>query len=308
VSHKIKNLPASIMDRIRNKARDSDLPFHWLLQNYVNERFLYRLSKSKHCQNFVLKGGLIFFGWNTPLRRHTKDIDFRAYTGNAVENIIQVIRDICTHPVESDGVDFDTNTITTENITEHADYPGIRVHLVAFIGDKTRVNMQIDIGFSDEISPSPTLITYPTLLEMPVPQLLGYSRETVIAEKLHSILFRGRSTSRFKDFYDIWFIAKTFDIMGGVMQEAISLTFQTRNFQVPIELPYVLSDEYSQENNTQTQWMAFLNTFHRLNGSVPSFFIIIQIIKKFVWPVLESITKGISFDSYWNSANEDWEK
>jgi predicted nucleotidyltransferase component of viral defense system len=123
MTEKIKNLPASVMDRLRHKARISNQTFNWVLKNYLNERFLYRLAQSPHCSKFVLKGGLIFSGWRTPLRRHTKDIDLRGYTQNTEANISQIIMDICNQTVEPDGVQFDPDTIATEIITEQADYP-----------------------------------------------------------------------------------------------------------------------------------------------------------------------------------------
>jgi len=303
MTRNIKNIPASVLDRLRNKARESGYTFSWLLQNYVNERFLYRLAQSRHCEKFVLKGGLIFIGWRLPLRRHTRDIDLRAYTENTEANISQIMKDVCNQPVEPDGVQFDPSTITTEIITERAEYPGIRAHLWAYIGERTRERVQIDIGFSDEITPHASLIDYPTVLDLPGPQLMGYSKETVVAEKLHAILFQGRATSRFKDFYDLWFMGMNFDFEEILLQTAIGKTFKNRNFTTPTKLPYVLSNDYAQ--NHETQWRAFLRNFVRSEEGMPNFTDILQILRNFLLPVLESSESETMMDTRWN-AGDRW--
>jgi hypothetical protein len=163
--------------------------------------------------------------------------------------------------------------------------------------------MQIDIGFGDEITPPPTMLNYPTLLDMPGPRLLGYSKETVVAEKLHAILFRGSATSRIKDFYDIWFIATNFDFEGSTLQDAIVTTFKTRNFPMPAEPPYVLSDDYAK--NHEIQWKAFLRTFSNTDESVSNFLPIIQTLRNFLTPIMESIKGGIRMeDAHWNGGDQ----
>ena len=94
----IKNLPASIHGRLRNKARERRRPFQEILQYYANERFLYRLAQSKHANTFVLKGALIFFAWGIPLERPTRDIDLRGFTLNSLDNLTEIIQEICSEP------------------------------------------------------------------------------------------------------------------------------------------------------------------------------------------------------------------
>jgi len=116
----IKNLSASVQDRLRNKARQSGLLTEWVYRYYADERFLYRLAQSEYSQKFVLKGGLTFIGWGIPLRRHTKDIDFRAYTRDDIEDIIRIIKDVCIQPVEPDGIEFLAESVFAEEIIEEA--------------------------------------------------------------------------------------------------------------------------------------------------------------------------------------------
>lgn len=304
MKREVKNLSASVQDRLRNKARQSGLLTEWVYRYYADERFLYRLAQSEYCQMFILKGGLTFIGWGIPLRRHTKDIDFRAYTRDNIEEVIKIIKDVCIQPVEPDGIEFLAETVVAEEIIEEAEYPGIRVHLWAQLGETTRIRIQIDMGFSDEIVPPATTLSYPTALpEMPVPIIWGYPKEAVIAEKLHCIVDRGRINSRMKDFYDIWYIIMQVSIEGEILQNAIKNTFTNRETVIPIDLPVGLSENFAQEKHVD--WGAFLNTFDPDLPEVNDFNYIIQTLRDFFVPVLKAISDGKTFELKW-SAGKEW--
>lgn len=297
MSKEIRNLGASVLSRLHNKSIEIGLPYNWLLFNFANERFLYRLSQSKYCEMFILKGGLIFVGWNTPLRRLTKDVDFRVYGPDSINLTKQIIEEICVQPVEPDAVMFKCDTIEAEVISPDDEYPGVRIHFLAIIGEKTRVNMQIDMSFTDVITPSPIPISYPTLLDMPSPQLKGYPKETVVAEKLHCIVDRGTTNSRRKDYFDLWFLSQQQNFSGSILQDAIIQTFENRGTQIPNELPAGLSDIYAKENNGQ--WKAFLHTFNLDNGEVRDFQEVVLSIREFVEPILKASMNKISFNLFW---------
>jgi predicted nucleotidyltransferase component of viral defense system len=248
----IKNISHSVHDRLRQQGRDTHRPFNWMLISYANERFLYRLSKSKYSEDFVLKGGLIFIGWGIPLRRHTRDIDFRSYTSNELENIIQIIKDVCVEPVETDGIVFEPETVKAEIIQEAVDYVGVRA----------------------------------TLLNMPAPQLLGYPKETVVAEKIHSLVRWGRMTSRKKDFYDLWYISKQYNFNGDILSEAIQNTFKKRNTEIPDDVPEALSSEYA--SNNQAEWL------------------VLHSLRAFLLPPLYAAAKSKQLASNWNAHNSAW--
>ncbi|MCJ7624113.1 MAG: nucleotidyl transferase AbiEii/AbiGii toxin family protein, partial [Anaerolineaceae bacterium] len=182
------------------------------------ERFLYRLAQSKYQDQFVLKGALIFLAWGAPLSRPTRDIDLLGLTDNAVEHLITVVKEICQQPVESDGVVYDSSSVFGETIKEGTDYEGVRIRLLGLLGN-ARAKIQIDIGFADAISPGPIPLIYPTLLDMPSPKLLGYSRESVIAEKLQAMVYLGSINSRMKDFYDVWILSRQFIFDGVTLQK-----------------------------------------------------------------------------------------
>ncbi len=112
------------------------------------ERFLYRLSKSPHSTRFVLKGALMLHVWNAPLARVTKDLDFLGRLDNSLDNVTQVVREVCAADVAPDGMLFDAATVKAQRIKEDADYEGVRIRFVGLLG-KARVAMQIDVGFGD---------------------------------------------------------------------------------------------------------------------------------------------------------------
>ncbi len=123
-----RNIPASVRQRILNRAKSDRRPFNELLQYYAMERFLYRLSQSAHADRFILKGALMLRVWRSPELRPTMDIDMLGRTSNKEADIIAQIRDILSMDVEADGLAFDADSIQTERITEDADYEGIRFH------------------------------------------------------------------------------------------------------------------------------------------------------------------------------------
>src|SRR5262249_51496662 len=179
------------------------------------ERFLYRLSTTRHRARFVLKGALMLHVWEAPLARATKDIDFLGRLDNSLDNLEGVVREVCTADVEPDGMMFDAATVEIERIKEDADYLGVRVRFVGLLG-KARVAMQIDVGFGDVVTPGAQDITYPTLLDFPAPALSGYPRETVIAEKFQAMVYLRTLNSRMKDFYDVWLLARKFAFDGAI--------------------------------------------------------------------------------------------
>ncbi len=101
----------SIHQRLLNKAHQENRPFNDLLQYYAIERFLYRLGESNYSKRFVLKGALVFIAWQAAFTRPTRDIDFLGFTGNSVSNLVRIVQEVCTQPVEMDGVIFDASSV-----------------------------------------------------------------------------------------------------------------------------------------------------------------------------------------------------
>ena len=135
--------------------------------------------------------------------RPTLDIDFLGNNiGNEGSSIIAAFREICSVPYEEDGVIFDTEHITAQNITEFKDYHGIRLSIPVKMDTIAQV-LTMDIGFGDVVTPSPIDLDYPVLLEhLPSANILAYSLETVIAEKMHAIVDLADQSSRMKDTFE----------------------------------------------------------------------------------------------------------
>jgi hypothetical protein len=135
---------------------------------------------------------------------------------HAVPQVVAVIREICQQPVQEDGLRFVAESVTGERIIEAADYGGVRVRFTAYLGT-ARVPMQVDVGFGDPITPGPSAVRLPTILDFPSPELQGYSRESTIAEKAQIMVRLGHINSRMKDFFDIWALATRSRFEGPVL-------------------------------------------------------------------------------------------
>ena len=198
-----RKLSASVRQRLLNQAHSLDRPFQELLQYYCMERFLYRLSRSQYANRFILKGALLLTAWRAPLSRPTVDIDLMGRTSNELAHIESVVRELCNVVSEPDGVKFSAASIKVARIKEDAEYEGVRVRFRAVLAG-AQIPMQIDIGFGDVVTPQPTTVEYPTLLDFPSPVLMAYPKETVIAEKLEAMTTLGLLNSRVKDYFDLW--------------------------------------------------------------------------------------------------------
>lgn len=300
----LKDLSASVHRRLLNKSREEGRPFNELLQYYAMERFLYRLSKSPYSRKFILKGALMLTVWNVPVSRPTSDVDFLASIENNVDTVVSVVKEICTQKVESDGITLDADSVTGEVIAEVAEYQGVRVRIRGNLGP-AKVNVQLDIGFGDRVVPSPVSFAYPVLLDMPVPRLRGYSRESLIAEKLESIARFGMLNSRMKDFFDIWLLSRQYDFNGEVLHTAIDVTFTNRGSKASPEFMAFL-DAFSKDAVKSAQWRAFCRK-NRLDFVPLELEEVVESIAKFVGPLVSAKESGKSFKGSW-AAPGPWKR
>jgi predicted nucleotidyltransferase component of viral defense system len=275
-----------VRQRLLNKAREKGRPFNELLQYFAMERFLYRLSKSLYVDNFVLKGALMLSVWEAPLSRPTMDIDLLGRINNSVEAIVAVTRVICRQEVEPDGIAFDTNSIVGERITEDADYEGVRVRFKGSL-DTAQIAMQLDIGFGDMVVLSPELTDYPTILDLPAPQLYVYSRESTIAEKFEAMVKLGILNSRMKDFFDIWLMLRQFDFEGQKLSTAIAKTFSTRGTDIQSE-PISLTNTFVDDTVKTAQWRGFIRK-NRLTNVSQDLGEVVKAIAAFLGPIAKSL-------------------
>lgn len=291
-----RNSARSIRDRLLNLARAEGRPFQETLQYYAMERFLYRLSVSRHRSSFVLKGALLLRAWDAPTTRATKDIDLLGRLDNSLDTVAQVLKDVCVTEVEPDGILFDAGTVDVVRIKEDAEYEGVRGRFVGFLGT-ARVTMQVDIGFGDVVSPVPQSIRYPVLLDQLEAELLGYPKETVIAEKFHAMTYLGTLNSRMKDFYDVWLLANQYAFEGDSLAKAISATFANRETAIDLS-PAAFTPAFFGQPSTVAQWAAFRS---KITGGIypESIQEVIEVLGNFLLPVAEACVEGKRAGRLW---------
>jgi predicted nucleotidyltransferase component of viral defense system len=251
-----RNVGASVRARLLNLAKERNQPFDLLLTRYVLERLLYRLSQSKHCDRFVLKGAILMTTWLGDPHRPTRDLDLLGLGDPDPEAMIAVFREVCALEAD-DAVLFDTYGLTVDRIRDEQEYGGLRLKTIATV-DGARVRVVVDIGFGDAVVPGVEEMELPVLLDLPAPHLRAYPRETVIAEKFQAMVMLGRANSRMKDFHDIWVLKRSFAFKGAVLARAIAATFARRKTEIPAGRPDALSRAFAEDPVKQQQWEAFL--------------------------------------------------
>lgn len=250
-------LEQSVKSRLKNVANKTGKDFNFVSIQYLQERFLARLEKSTYRDHFVLKGALLLLAYNILTVRPSKDIDFLGQrTSNEIGQIESAIRDIATIDL-NDGVSFNPVEIDIVQITEDAEYGGLRIKISATVGgDKHR--LQLDIGFGDTIVDGPVDMNYPAILDFSSPNIKVYSLESAIAEKLEAIVSLGSFGSRMKDYFDVWFIIQNHEIDKDRLKKAIKTTFSKRNTPLD-DFKYIFNNDFKYDVDKHQQWKAFLN-------------------------------------------------
>jgi len=286
----IKNLSASIRQRLKNKADEQGVPFNEVLQRYAIERFLYRLGESPYRDAFVLKGAQMLVVWRAKRTRPTMDVDFLGFTENSLKNLENIAKALCALDTEGqDALCFDPESVEAIRIKEDAEYEGVRLAFNAKLGTAT-VHMQVDIGFNDAVSPEPLDIHYPSLLALPEPTLRAYSRESVVAEKFEAMVKLGGRNSRMKDFFDIWLLSQQFSFSGDELSKAICATLERRRTLFD-DMPVTLDPAFPGKSEKQVQWSAFLRR-NRLDYAPAHFVDVAASISAFIAPVVDAISSG----------------
>ena len=253
----IKNIEHSVRQRLLDVSKNRKVDYQFCLTHYALERFLYRLSRSLHAEKFILKGALLLMSWTNEPYRPTRDLDLLGYGDATPDNLKTVITEICMSEVEPDGLVFDTETLTIEEIREDLDYDGYRVKTIVYLG-KVRIPIQIDIAFGDAISPQLEILKYPSLLDLPQAHVSTYPKETVIAEKLQAAVVLGIRNSRMKDFFDLLWLSRLFPFDSKTLTSAIQATFKRRRTELPATKPLPFTEDFASDPAKQAQWRAFL--------------------------------------------------
>ena len=294
---------ASILARLKNKAKNTKISYQQCLLLFFQEEFLRRLSKSKYSNNFILKGGLFIYTLTNFQSRPTVDIDFLLqHLTNEPKQIDKVISEILSTPTGFNDIII-MEAGETKPIAIQMKYHGVSIQVSARI-KKVRVVFSIDIGIGDIIVPKPEKRSIQTQLDnYEKPEIYTYSLESVIAEKFDAILQRFELTSRMKDFYDIFYLSHKFDFEGEKLQEAILQTLNNRGTSYDIDsFDRIL--QLSDNNDIQLYWRNFQKA---ISDNTLSFSDVIKSISIFLQPVYKAIISEHKFIKKWKAKQQIWE-
>lgn len=273
---------------LRNLARSHQRDPAEYITLYALEGFLGRLAASEFAGDFVLKGGVLMAAFAA--RRPTRDVDLAAYgfTNDALE-VEQRIRHIVS-TVVADGLEFDSASVRGEPIRDEADYNGVRVKMVAHLAT-ARVALHVDINFGDPIWPAPTEAALPLLLGGTL-RLAGYPDHMVLAEKVVTAIERGEQNTRWRDFTDIAAIARSRNIRGSDLRQAIDAVASHRRVEVePLE-PLLRM----MPGLVQRKWENW-RTRQRLEDTTPLYFReLLNACFTFADPILNSRAEHLQWD------------
>lgn len=247
---------ASVLARLRNQGDVSGRTFQQCLQLFCQEEFLRRLAASDHKNRFVLKGGHLIYCLTDFSGRPTLDIDFLVQnTANSLELIESILAEIIHTPTENDFIDYEIKAM--EVISLEKKYPGVSATLEATIKN-TRTPVKIDFAFGDVVYPCEQEREIPTQLsDFISPVVNTYSIETIIAEKIDAILDLMEFSSRMKDYYDLYYLSRHFEINRKSLRTALIKTFTNRERRYQREtLSTILA--FDQNEAMQKKWGSFL--------------------------------------------------
>ncbi|MFY9119631.1 MAG: nucleotidyl transferase AbiEii/AbiGii toxin family protein [Syntrophomonadaceae bacterium] len=289
------NIAASVLARLKDKAREQSIPHQQMINLFCQEEFIRRLSESDYKNNLILKGGFLLYSISGFISRPTVDADYLLTNhSNNIEAIKKLVDEVISLPSKNDFVGFEIRSV--EVISEIKKYHGIRVNLVGTI-ERTQTPFRIDFGVGDVIVPAVVERSLPVLLpDFESPVVLTYSLESTVAEKLDAIISLMEATSRMKDFYDIYYLATTFDFDGRNLQKAIFETLSNRGTPYEEDSVAVLT-RLVKDMEIQKRWNNFCKKVLKYE---PDFTDIVNVIIDFASPPYQSMIEGEKFFKNWS--------
>ena len=295
------DIAASVLAKLKNKAKASGISYQQCLQLFFQEEFLRRLAGSKYADNFVLKGGLFIYTLTNFESRATVDVDFLMRgLNNDMARMDEIIAEILAVDTGNDFVTF--KATKTEPIAVQRKYHGISTQITGYIKN-VRVPFNVDIGVGDVIVPNAQRRNFQTQLDgYEKPEILTYSLESTIAEKFDAILQRFELTGRMKDFYDIYYLSRTFDFDGLKLQTAIQETLQNRGTAYEKDsFDRILG--LADDTDMQTKWRYFLKNLK--NPAIP-FSEVMKVIQNFLSPIWIAILSECEYAKHWSNEDLCW--
>ena len=227
-----------------------------LYQRFMFERILERISLSKYSNNFILKGGLLLSAMLGIESRSTRDMDISVKGIDvSTEKMLQVLNTILSMDI-NDGVKFEVVDIT--DIRADDEYGGNKYHVVGKL-ENLKVSLEIDISTGDEITPKELNYEYSSLFEDKKIQIDTYNIETILAEKIQTILLRGKYNSRMKDYYDVYFFLTKLEneINKDLFKKALNNTITQRNSLDYLRDYKKILNDILQNDRMQINWNSY---------------------------------------------------
>ena len=248
--------PEQIKGRIKSVAKQNNADARTLMRIYMMERFLERLTQSEYRDNFIIKGGILVTAMIGVAHRSTMDIDTSMKNLNlSAEDALRVVNHVKDIDLD-DGVSFEVKDVS--NIMDEMEYPGIRVTMNANVG-RLITPLKIDISTGDVITPRAIEFNYDLLLEDRSIKLWSYNLETILAEKLQTVLARGILNTRMRDFYDIRMLVDTYEdkVNKAVLKDAFAATCKKRGTDNLQEQAEEIVKIIEADEQIQVLWRAY---------------------------------------------------
>ena len=249
-----------LKDLIRNLSKKKSADAQILMRNYMMERFLERISLSDYKDRFILKGGMLVAAMVGLDARSTMDLDatVKGATVN-VEDVESIISSILSVPME-DGVEFQVKRIS--EIMEEADYPRVRVSMETTF-DGVRTPLKIDISTGDVITPREIRYSFKLMLEERSIEVWAYNLETVLAEKLETVISRNVTNTRMRDFYDIHILQQLYgeSLCGSVLRDALAATATKRGTLAQMKDAATVFDEVEESPVMENLWRSYQKNY-----------------------------------------------
>ncbi|MCI8727703.1 MAG: nucleotidyl transferase AbiEii/AbiGii toxin family protein [Hungatella sp.] len=295
------DVAASVLAKLKNKAKAAGISYQQCLQLFMQEEFLRKLSKSGYDDTLILKGGLFIYTLTNFESRATIDVDFLLRSvSNSLDEVKALILKILATPTGNDYIEMTAKGF--EEISPQRKYHGISTQIIGKIKN-VRIPFNVDMGVGDVIVPRAEQRTIHTQLpDFEAPVIMTYSLESTIAEKFDAILQRFELTGRMKDFYDIYYLARTFDFDGAKLQTAITRTLERRG--TPYEKhSFKRLLTLAEDVDMQKRWKYFLKA---IKDDRLEFSVVIEEIQKFLEPVFDVIVNEDELQGEWESNISRW--
>ncbi len=252
----MKLTPEQVKGRIKNVAKKNNADARTLMRIYMMERFLERIAESEYRDDFIIKGGILVTAMVGVAHRSTMDIDTSIKNLNlSVDDILKVINEIKDIDL-GDGVIFDVKDIS--NIMDEMEYPGVRISMNAVLG-KLITPLKIDISTGDKITPREIEYKYDLLLEDRSINLWSYNLETILSEKLQTVLARGLLNTRMRDYYDIYMLLSVYEesINTVVLKQAFVAICKKRETEYLFDQGEDILATIESDTEVQTLWKLY---------------------------------------------------